>query len=205
MIRNNNLCFNCHKKGHRAVDCREKRETVNAIPRCHNCKRNGHDTNDCKWKKTNSYAAAMIDEGNYQNNEDIEECSSAFIYYENTEDSHINNYANEKHENYINTDLFNVITSACHDNTEKNMPVCNGKVDRHVVTVLRDTGCSGVVIKKEFVKENQYTGSYGNMIMIDKTVRRAPIAKIDIDTNYIGTYYEKGFSTHFHMLMYTNI
>ena len=49
-----------------------------------------------KWMNTNSYAAAMMDEGNYKNNDDIVECSSAFIYYHSTENSHINDNANDK-------------------------------------------------------------------------------------------------------------
>ena len=50
---------------------------------------------------------------------------------------HINNYANDKHSNYNNTDQFNVITSACHDSTVKSMPFCNGKVQG---VSLRGTG-----------------------------------------------------------------
>ena len=61
MIRNNNLCINCHKKGHRAADCREKRETVNNILRCHNCKKNM--TLMTANGRRQTHAAAMIDEG----------------------------------------------------------------------------------------------------------------------------------------------
>ena len=52
------------------------------------------------------------------------------------------------------------------------------------MTVLRDTGCSGVVVKKKFVKDCQYTGRHGFMTLIDKTIRKAPIARINIDTPY---------------------
>ena len=36
-------------------------------------------------------------------------------------------------------------------------------------------GCSGVV-KKEFVAEDQYTGEYNHMVLIDGTVRKVPVA-----------------------------
>ena len=61
-----------------------------------------------------------------------------------------------------------------------NMPVQEGKINDYGVSVLRDSGCNGVVVKKDFVKEDQYTGDFGYMILIDKTVRKVPLAKIDI-------------------------
>ena len=63
---------------------------------------------------------------------------------------------------------------------KKNMPVREGKVGEHVVETLRDSGCNGVVVKKDFVQADQYTGEYGFMVLIDRTVKRVPIAKVNI-------------------------
>ena len=51
--------------------------------------------------------------------------------------------------------------------------------------MLRDTGCSGIVVKRGLVSEDQYTGDFNVMLLIDNTARKVPIAKIDIDTPYL--------------------
>ena len=68
--------------------------------------------------------------------------------------------------------------------TESKMPVFNGKVSDTTVDTLRDTGCSGVVVRETFVKKDQYTGKYCYMLLIGNTVRQVPIAKIQVDTPY---------------------
>ena len=39
------------------------------------------------------------------------------------------------------------------------MPIVKGRVARKTVNVLRDTGCSGIVVKKNLVTKEQYTGT----------------------------------------------
>ena len=80
-----------------------------------------------------------------------------------------------------------IIKSACIKPTVgsvDNMPVVTGRVRDRSVSVLRDTGCSGVVIKRDLVVEEELTGRFGYMPLIDKTIRKAPIAKVFIDTPY---------------------
>ena len=64
------------------------------------------------------------------------------------------------------------------------MPVVKGRVGEKSVDVLRDTGCSGI-IQRDFVSEDQFTGDFNVMLLIDNTARKVPIAKIDIDTPYL--------------------
>ena len=65
------------------------------------------------------------------------------------------------------------------------MPVVKGRVGEKSVNVLRDTGCSGIVVKKDLVSEDQFTGDFNVMLLIDNTARKVPIAKIDVDTPYL--------------------
>ena len=51
------------------------------------------------------------------------------------------------------------------------MPVVKGKVGDKTVDVLRDTGCSGIVVKKEPVSEEQYRGDFHCILLINNTVR----------------------------------
>ena len=59
-----------------------------------------------------------------------------------------------------------------------------GRIGEETVTTLRDTGCSGAVVKQKFVKESQYTGRYSHMLLADNTLRKAPIVRINVRTPY---------------------
>ena len=54
--------------------------------------------------------------------------------------------------------------------------------------VLRGTGCSGVIIKTELVDETDFTGEMGHTMTVDHTIKRAPMAKVEVDTPFfVGT------------------
>ena len=52
------------------------------------------------------------------------------------------------------------------------------------VEVLRDTSCNGVIVRRELVKEDDFTGSMGYVMAINRTLKKAPIAEIKVDTPY---------------------
>ena len=65
------------------------------------------------------------------------------------------------------------------------LQLVNGKVGERCVEVLRDTGCTGVLIKRDVVNQGELTGEKGFVTTFDKTLLiRAPIAKIEVDTPY---------------------
>jgi len=76
-----------------------------------------------------------------------------------------------------------VIADVCQSYKER-MPVGIGMIDDRNVSVLRDTGCSTVVVKRDLVNEDQMTGGTETCILIDGTVRRTPVAEIEIETRY---------------------
>jgi len=78
---------------------------------------------------------------------------------------------------------FPVVADACEVHNER-MPVCIGLIGDQTVSVLRDTGCSAVVVKRELVDDEQMTGGTETCILIDGTVRRTPVAEIEIETSY---------------------
>ena len=65
------------------------------------------------------------------------------------------------------------------------MPALKGRVGEKSLDVLKDTGCSGIVVKRDLVSEDQFTGDFNVMLLIDNTARKVPIAKIDNDTPYL--------------------
>ena len=59
-----------------------------------------------------------------------------------------------------------------------------------MVKVLRDTGCSGVVVKRDLVDDSQLTEETTDCGLIDGTVRKVPIAVIDMDTPFLTRHVE---------------
>ena len=64
------------------------------------------------------------------------------------------------------------------------MSTVQGFVGEKPVEVLRDTGCSGVIVSKDLVLERAYTGRSQTMVMVDYSSRVVPEVKVSIDTPY---------------------
>ena len=64
------------------------------------------------------------------------------------------------------------------------MSTVQGFVGEKPVEVLRDTGCSGVIVSKDLVPESAYTGRSQTMVMVDYSLRVVPEVKVSIDTPY---------------------
>ena len=64
------------------------------------------------------------------------------------------------------------------------MPVVTGRVEGKTVEVLRDTGCSGIIVRRDLIKDEEITNWTGYMLTVDRTVRRAPVGMINIDMPY---------------------
>ena len=69
-----------------------------------------------------------------------------------------------------------IVSNACLDplfGDRLKMPVVKGRVGVKTVDVFRDTGCSGIVVKKNLLSEDQFTA------------RKVPIERITVDTPYL--------------------
>ena len=78
-----------------------------------------------------------------------------------------------------------VLNGACMETEVKdNLLESPGMIGDRTVKVLRDTGCSGLIVRRSLVDEARLTGEMGHMMMVDRTVKRALIARINIDTPY---------------------
>ena len=64
------------------------------------------------------------------------------------------------------------------------MSTVQGFVGEKPVEVLRDTGCSGVIVSKDLVPESAYTGRSQTMVIVDYSSRVVPEVKVSIDTPY---------------------
>jgi len=66
--------------------------------------------------------------------------------------------------------------------TECQLPTVTGQVNGRDVSVLRDTGCTTAVIRKDLVTGEQRTGQYKCYRMIDGSIGRAEVAVVDVDS-----------------------
>jgi len=64
------------------------------------------------------------------------------------------------------------------------MPVADGSVEGTPVNVLRDAGCSAIVVRRALVSEDKLTGREERCILIDGTVRYTPVAEIYVETPF---------------------
>ena len=74
---------------------------------------------------------------------------------------------------------FPVIVGGCATNSDE-LPLMKGWIGDREVTVLRDTGSTGVLVKARLVVPSRFTGICRRMIMINSSVIEAPIARIYI-------------------------
>ncbi|XP_071786577.1 uncharacterized protein [Asterias amurensis] len=75
-----------------------------------------------------------------------------------------------------------LISAAC--TVGKEMPVRNGYVGDRIVSALRDSGCSTVVVKRDLVCDNQLLEITKKCALLDGTLRCVPVAQLFIDTPY---------------------
>ena len=64
------------------------------------------------------------------------------------------------------------------------MLVVRGKIGCMSVDVLRDTGCSGVIVKQTFVDKGEYLNKHGHLQMVHNSLKKVSIARVDFDTSY---------------------
>ena len=78
-------------------------------------------------------------------------------------------------------DSFPIIGGGCSLERE-DLPLMKGWMGDQEITVLRDTGCTGVMIRAELVNPSQYTGINQRLMSITSRMEEFPAAWIQIDT-----------------------
>ncbi|KAJ8037802.1 Protein NYNRIN [Holothuria leucospilota] len=154
----------------------DKLREWNKNKKCYNCSELGHVSRDCKKPKgynaskgRNDKAAGLADESDHT--PEVKERAAAC-----QTDSEV-----LVGELKLRSGLPKV--SAVETNQEC-MPVREGYIGSSKVSVLRDTGCSTVVARKQFVDNSMFTGINRRCVLLDGTVRDVPVAIVSIDTPY---------------------
>ena len=81
-----------------------------------------------------------------------------------------------------------VLLGACKSEAQMpkrtNLPVSEGYVGDKKVAVLHDTGCTCAVVCRSLVTMDQMTDKKWLCALIDRTISRLPVAKLQVDTPY---------------------
>ncbi|XP_062572173.1 uncharacterized protein LOC134234132, partial [Saccostrea cucullata] len=144
--------------------------------KCYICGKQGHIAPQCH-KSKGKISGALVHKDERRDVDKTPENCSAFVCSENS-------------VLYSQVcDKSTILTSACHS-TRKPMPLSAGYVDGQPVTLLRDSGCQNIVVRRSLVKDESLTGKSETCILADNTKRVVPLAKVCIDSPYVKGEFE---------------
>ena len=183
-------CLLCNRVGHRAIDCRVKpeggRNEYNRPGRhaviSYQCGKIGYEKKFCR--NTPRPQAAPRGGGNTPR-----PTSQPYRIGCAAQVGRLSDEARAKDEEYLELksgEKIKVVRNgACLSNeNRKCMPLATGKVGENEVEIIRGTGCSGIIVRRQLVKKDDFTGSMALVMAIDRTLKEAPIAVIKVDTPY---------------------
>ena len=174
------VCFKCNARGHRAVNC------PSLIKKCFMCGKQGHEARNCRSGRQKSG-------GQNRNGLPVQRgqvSAGCLVQPPEVKPTEEEVRACIKDDKLLlaSGKKIPIVSNACLEplsGDRLKMPVVKGRVGEKTVDVLRDTGCSGIVVKKNLVSEDQLTGDFNVMLLIDNTARKVPIARITVDTPYL--------------------
>ena len=182
-------CYVCDGRGHRAVECPSKASTSRNEPfghgrrsYCFKCGAMGHDALECKTAPQHSQPGSREEGRGPGGNPTQTQRVACAMQVPRINDEEEDGLGMETLE-VKSGEKIKVLNGACMAEIKDNLPVLSRKVGGKKVEVLRDTGCSGVIIRRELVDEADFSGEMGHIMTVDRTLKRAPMAKIEVDTH----------------------
>ncbi|XP_061171098.1 uncharacterized protein LOC133180643 [Saccostrea echinata] len=148
--------------------------------RCFKCHRVGHIASECKAKPVVGNVSEVRTEGESPTAQINEKpvCFVSTLPSDSIIDSMVNMSPT-------------TLTSACQKSVNFSMPISAGYINGNPVTVLRDTGCSGIVVRKSKVSEKDLVDSKQQVcVLADGSKITVPVAEVFIDTPYLCGYHK---------------
>ncbi|KAM7309516.1 uncharacterized protein ISCGN_006523 [Ixodes scapularis] len=160
-------CYLCNKLGHYASNCRNS-TTNSSVTTCFKCGQKGHKAAVCRGGgKPAAQASCVYVPPRKPTKSDL---SDGFVELKNGD----------------KISVVNAVMKARPEYLVEGMPVLTGKVAGKTVSVLRDTGSSTVIVKRDLVRDDEFTGNERPVYLVDGTVRLLPEARVQVETPYLS-------------------
>ncbi len=180
------VCFKCGMKGHMSKNC-----SSSAVPRgeervCWLCSKSGHIAKSCPTikKGVQSTAGVIASPG------DAPTCS---CHLQSTNAQEKMEFGCSIIEHQCRCRDFVSLCAAIEPQAGReskcqcsgmNVYTQKGYLNGKPVTVMRDNGCSSAVVSKTHVEPSQYTGEYRYCWLGDTSVRKLPVARVQVNSPY---------------------
>ncbi|PIK47158.1 hypothetical protein BSL78_15966 [Apostichopus japonicus] len=148
--------------------------------RCYTCNEYGHVSRDCRAQRNNPPRGR----GNFERAAGCENPNAQDKKNSKKRDESAGACQAHRGHEPMGAQNLPVISAVC---VNENMPVMEGLLEGHRTMVLRDTGCSTVVVRRKFVDESKFTGENRRCVLLDGTIRDVPVARVLLDSPfYVG-------------------
>ena len=146
--------------------------------KCYNCGKLGHIAKDCRAKPLVSQKPTVAACGTMEEDEVTEgwvtlDDGTAAPYYKRGEDVIVK----------TDTEKYKVCMVAKLVSCE-GLPIKKGWIGDQQVDVLRDTGCTGVIVRASLCKTEDFTRMVKACMMLNGMVTTAPVVKIEVKTPF---------------------
>ncbi|XP_040064309.1 uncharacterized protein LOC120838441 [Ixodes scapularis] len=158
-------CFLCDKTGHLAADCRAGFSTKKPIA-CRQCGKTGHAASQCWSRPHEKNKVSCLRETPESRNTTASCVQGGYVELKDGTKVPVLNAVSEP------------------EPPMTNMPVTAGKIQGKTVSVLRDTGCNTVVVRRSLITEADLMGESSPVYLVDGTVRILPEARVHVDTPF---------------------